>query len=506
MIISYLFQGKSLRVILGIALVILIIGGFIVMNRGGSYHVSIGIEGDSYRDRSLSVDSDYLTEPGERDGIRYREFTSGFSDAYLRLRTQLHDDDEIAVSSLMKSDDDIFLNIDCLDCKNKGLYDESLTINSDFFYHTISDYKRIAEFNGVEVYGKRGLGRKWTDSSTLRQWLSLNMQPHDTVGVWGDVARDDSMVFPQKDHDQSMRKIEVYTRGGFESLVYLRDKAIIEIGKRDLNWYDGADEVRITLSDDRGYLLYRGVMNDDGFETGKKGEEKSHTISLDIRKEGLYTLSIQEVSHNETYYNDFEITTLRMNTNKFMFSGEVMFQYATNISYNAPQEIAFSFFGWTAGNFQSLKIDNDRMIARVGAKDLNMWRDVSLPAGSHVIQLERGLRVRGGKGMYFSVDPHLIFKPYRVDSVTLDSPDILITNILFTSEGDGWYWVTKYYKAHDVLARWRHSPPLIHTIRLRLISPRNEEITRRRSYRLEQGLSEEQLSEVLLSGWRVLID
>lgn len=103
-------------------------------------------------------------------------------------------------------------------------------------------------------------------------------------------------------------------RGAHTAYVYAGGDLVVRVTKQDINWYEGADPLEITVSDSTGVVVGTLTIADDG-ETGIASDESAELQTEELRIAGLapgvYTLS----------FGDFDglIREISVNTGKIVF-------------------------------------------------------------------------------------------------------------------------------------------------------------------------------------------
>lgn len=128
------------------------------------------------------------------------------------------------------------------------------------------------------------------------------------------------------DYQEKETIINTSLRGGHTAYIYAAGDLNLEIKKQDINWYEGSDELEISLYDANNNLIANTTIADDG-ETGVKNKKTAQVqegvLQATNLKEGVYKLE----------FKDFDglIREIKINTNKIVFDKVFL---ADNSIYN----------------------------------------------------------------------------------------------------------------------------------------------------------------------------
>lgn len=114
-------------------------------------------------------------------------------------------------------------------------------------------------------------------------------------------------------------------RGAHTAYIYAERDLELKVTEKDINWYEGADELNVALYDLEGNLISSMKIEDDG-ETGvskKQTPEQTGILRAENLKRGIYKIEFEDF--------DGLITKIEINTNKIVFEKVFL---ADNSLYN----------------------------------------------------------------------------------------------------------------------------------------------------------------------------
>ncbi|MEA1962958.1 MAG: hypothetical protein U9M94_01830, partial [Patescibacteria group bacterium] len=166
----------------------------------------------------------------------------------------------ITVSMILQGDGEWEISLVCPNCEKENKYDWQ-----PFYDGKMADYFLAASFDGVNIYTKEKRD-DYMSAASIEEWIRLNAMPDDSIEIKNEVFPKSKLVNPNIDfHPGEWTTMDKTIRGPHEFFVYLGDEGLeMEVIKKDLNWYDGADDVRIALYDLDDNLIGEDFLEDDG--------------------------------------------------------------------------------------------------------------------------------------------------------------------------------------------------------------------------------------------------
>ncbi len=235
--------------------------------------------------------------------------------------------------------------------------------------------------------------------------------------------------------------LEHALRGKHDAYVYLTEPLSLNIEKRDLNWYENSDELKVKLYDHED-LLGAVIIDDDGVITKNQSisrRQEGMLVQEDEFHEGVYRI---EFANND----DLLITKIKGNIPKLVFPKLFL---GDNKVYGVPDRNASIFAYLSDGvlylqtnhqaGLQNLRIDHLPFHFTTEDKPIK----IDLSPGFHTLFLEKGdVILRGNRGSYFSFDEQQYFHPYQFyETNNPKDADVIVLQELpknNVKEEDGW--------------------------------------------------------------------
>ncbi|MEK6922732.1 MAG: hypothetical protein AABX08_02955 [Nanoarchaeota archaeon] len=229
-------------------------------------------------------------------------------------------------------------------------------------------------------------------------------------------------------------------RGQHQIYAYLTQPLGLEVEKKDINWYENEDRLKIKLLKETD-LLDSKFIEDDGITNTDKSLQKLQEtkFNAEILEPGLYII---ELENN----GDMIIQTILINTKKFVFPKIFLADnriYSTrdkNISlYSYLIDGKLNLITYHKEGLQKIKIDNQEFNFNTEDETLTL----QLEKGIHKIELAHGdIIISGSQGSYFTFDEENYFHPYKfyLTNDPKDADYIILDKIPKNNvqEEDGW--------------------------------------------------------------------
>lgn len=216
-------------------------------------------------------------------------------------------------------------------------------------------------------------------------------------------------------------------RGGHTFATYVDESGLLKIAfnKQDLNWYSGADEIRVVLKYGQT-IISEEVFPDDGIVDGKQGRGVSFKSKIDVSKSGLSkgVYYIEVIANEDTLLTDFELSN-----SKFVIVNEVFMANSPLYGEKRPKALIYSraeraFISFYHDSFKNFMAINGEIFVVGTAQQyetFEMKNDII-----NAIELEDAdLRISSNDYFAFSGDGY--FKPsiFSVLDCTLFPADII---------------------------------------------------------------------------------
>lgn len=259
------------------------------------------------------------------------------------------------------------------------------------------------------------------------------------------------------DFEPSSLNITTSLRGQHTFYLYLNDSLRMEIEKQDLNWYNGSDELGISLYDSKNDIISELVMQDDGITGINKSISRisKGIFMADSLEEGVYRLE----------FSDFDglIRSLSFNTGKvvvdkkiYLADSNVFFpglEKSSTIYTNTSRYGEISFRTWHHNGLQNVVLDDQT----IRVKEISNATSIRLLSGFHVITSPKNDIIIENSG-YFSFTPGSYFEPFvnRILPVRNDvswieeNLDYIVTDYAPPLYEEGWYTANTEFFIDDL--------------------------------------------------------
>lgn len=237
-------------------------------------------------------------------------------------------------------------------------------------------------------------------------------------------------------------------RGKITMYVYLKGEPFkFSLTKKDLNWYEDPDPVKITISKGNDVVM-TGLIDDDGNNRADKQEGIAQTIHLHNPGPGLPEAGVYKIVIDAS--RDVAITNMTTNLHKIVFAGTVM---PINNS-RVYGSIAVNNEGstlYTSSSSVALQTFHEESLQAITSGDtsveLAMKKEVVemlVPQGEPLIMPQSNTIVSGAG--YFAFSKQQLFEPTThqlrpiIHSSDIQHVDYILTNYKSANAAaDGWY-------------------------------------------------------------------
>ncbi|MDP2940113.1 MAG: hypothetical protein Q8O13_08560 [Candidatus Omnitrophota bacterium] len=178
------------------------------------------------------------------------------------------------------------------------------------------------------------------------------------------VASDASLAPLTNNQNYEIKPLTINTslRGGHTFYIYLKDNLDLKVKKQDINWYNGSDELTISLYDLNGNLISNATIPDDGIiNVSSKIKAKIQEGKLEAGNlTGIYKLVFSDF---DGLIREISINTDKIVTNKLFladFDGYVKgIEKPSSIYTKSSRKSYLEFKTYHNTAFQNLTIGND---------------------------------------------------------------------------------------------------------------------------------------------------
>ncbi|MBU1867837.1 hypothetical protein KJ608_00020 [Patescibacteria group bacterium] len=190
-------------------------------------------------------------------------------------------------------------------------------------------YQRAVRFNETYVYSREW--KDWLRAGSLENWLAVNVNPGETIGVSQGVDLNLEKFANQESNNIKPRGEEItlpwHIRGTVSFWIYLSDKDLsISFTKRDINRYQGEDEYTVKVFGLTDQLLFSRLVEDDGnTEVSYLDYPQEVKIQTLVPASGVYRLVFESnLSRQErSVATDTSIENIVLNADGIVTAGRV---------------------------------------------------------------------------------------------------------------------------------------------------------------------------------------
>lgn len=195
-------------------------------------------------------------------------------------------------------------------------------------------------------------------------------------------------------------------RGEHEIYAYIENETFsISVSKHDMNWYEGEDELNITVYSPSGEIVGSMSIPDDGQTsvTRTAGNVQTETLEVPGLKKGIYHIKL-------TSNDDVAIDELRCAQDKLVFAGKMFILSSGDLYAGSDKRFSLKFMTLHDGGLQDITIEGNNRTYHEKLDTKNKWISIRLPASSspYRIKLPKG-DVKVESDAYFAFNQEAFF-------------------------------------------------------------------------------------------------
>ncbi len=306
---------------------------------------------------------------------------------------------------------------------------------SDWHYYTKpADLPLINSLNWIQansvppiLYSRKDY--KYTDVNEF-----LDKPPSELVGAYYTDTNFEIGWLPDYKKSTKWTTINTPLRGSHSFYVFLENEPFsLQIKKRDLNWYEGADTMKISVYK-HGVLMTDVSSVDDGITDASRGSGKIQTVVIQdnegIPENGVYRVDIKT-------NDDTVIESLTTTLSKIVFTPPVFPLSATTI-YTDARDLTFKTLHTPP--ILPVRLNGQPIML----PSVNEIVPATASANYNTVVLPQGDVIVGGTGM-FAFSKNQYFTPYVIKKVDirteadLDKLNYLITDYVRPTRSEDGY-------------------------------------------------------------------
>lgn len=252
--------------------------------------------------------------------------------------------------------------------------------------------------------------------------------------------------------------IDIPLRGSYIAYVFLKNEPFsMNLYKQDLNWYEGADTMKVTVSKDRD-VVYTVDVTDDGIDFENRKSQNPQLVTIksladEIPEQGVYKIEVKASK---------DVITRRIETNldQIVFHQSIypISNYETYSQLGLPTRSNSIF---TNSMYLRFLIHHDSAIQTADISGVpyyleykNNEHETQLSGNVEKVNLPSSNAELYGDG-FFAFAAENFFEPTSLhtlpleESTNLDYIDYVISDSLPAEKSSNWYVSQQYYKLED---------------------------------------------------------
>ena len=321
--------------------------------------------------------------------------------------------DNFVASTFFTKDD--YLRLD--DLTNVKFYLRNPKLDAKYKSDLLNNdngYTKSVSIGNFTIYSKSNSDLKPVDNQNVAQYVNANIPENSSIFMKGQVPVNQNSFVNTATPTGFKAEIKNFTfdlRGSHDFYVYLSDKLTAEISKMDLNWFDGEDSATVSLTGINSSFKCSSSILDDGNLNNKRKTNFS-TLKFDCPNvpKGTYRLSIKE--NSQTPKNDFLITNIKINTNKFMIKDRVLNNNPQTLYVNSSSTWNLSTYYWWEDKDQTISVIGQAFNQiELMPEDISKTISTTFNEGLSSIVLPKGYVVVRGNN--FALTPDGWFDVYK---------------------------------------------------------------------------------------------
>lgn len=277
---------------------------------------------------------------------------------------------------------------------------------------------------------------------------NLTLSPYDFGTVIGTSSQINSEPNTIKDFE-GQTTISTTLRGSHTFYLYTSGNLSLSVTKQDINWYNGSDELSLSLYDPKGKLIATSTIPDDGIikNSKKLGLPQKIELKAENLPEATYKLEISDF--------DGIIREIKLNSKKIVIANRV---YVADSELYLPETkpsqlysessraTTIDFLTWHESSAQDILINSQKYSLQNKSTELS----VQLEPGKYFITTPKSDLILETPG-YFSFSKESYFEPFKNRIVPIkNDKDWILKNLDFlivpdyqNSEKDGNWLILK---------------------------------------------------------------
>jgi len=236
--------------------------------------------------------------------------------------------------------------------------------------------------------------------------------------------------------------INVGLRDAHTFYLYLNDSLVLDIKKQDINWYNGSDELNVSLFDLNDALLGSITIADDGLNDRKiTAPVQSGRLIVENLSSGVYVLKF---SGYDGIIREMKLNTNKIVTNKLFLADSNVYlngsQKNSTLYIGSNRESGLKFVTYHSQGVQNVSVDGNIFSVSNYSSDFiyNLGigeQNISVPHNDLIVS----------SNSFISFSKESFFEPFKFVIVGIPSDvedlkyvDYIVSDYILPEQKDGW--------------------------------------------------------------------
>jgi len=403
----------------------------------GEYQVDFNKTNFQNEDLSLFInenpESAKFIQSGDYDNSKYAEIVGSPINLIFQPQAYLFNK-KITFATSIKGEGDWEISTICDQCNSNEKYNFQ-----PYYYGSINNYNLIRTIDDINFYSSDVTTDQYPDNNSIDDWIKKSIPENSSVRILNNDYPESKIINNQINFvPNSSIEVNYTLRGKHELFTYLSGKLDLEFVKRDLNKYEGSDEVSVTIYDMDNNIVKEIIAEDDGISV-KDPNQVSTPISKRTEVSNILPAVYRIVFEDATDIakNDWVIDKIKINSNKLVFSDYVYIAQPFNLYTENYEDKNLRTNVYDSKYLKDITLtdeNNNAIVINQTDKDLYKSKDTNIPTGHYNISSNGNIVLNG---FYFSLDQASYFNPFRYDLTKISGQKYVIGKYHY-SKNDEW--------------------------------------------------------------------
>lgn len=304
---------------------------------------------------------------------------------------------------------------------------EKIYLNGKIVYNPAwENFSKVGSYNEYDIYSRENIS-KVSGLSFLERgdevFANFEIENVLTTGNFEEEYFENFENYEKVNFDE--HNTNQTFRGNIKFLGYFNSSINLSFVKQDMNWYEGEEDLNVSIYNFTGEYIDSFVVEDDGFnDTNKNVSPQNISKDIKLPSKGFYYVDFRIVENSG---DDVEVINLSVNTNKFVSVNYVYLRGSGRVYFRDLDTINYRYYHRMN---QSINLSSEESFRVVYNDSLKAkWLEMEISNGSY-FEMEEG-------NLMFKSDQE-IFLGYWNDSVIKNRvvPKFLFVRDDFSKENE----------------------------------------------------------------------